>query len=280
MLNILTIDLEEWYHPEYVKDKVSRSKEERVIKNLDRILSILRERRVNATFFVVGEILEKHPEVQEKVIENGHEVAFHGYYHKPLWELNEKEFELEIRKFHSLMKERCRGFRAPSFSLNNKTKWGLKVLELARYKYDSSIFPTKTPLYGQFGAPTRPYKPSHQDLAKEDEKTKLWEFPLLTYGVSRLRVPVAGGFYLRTLPVSLIERAIKKMNKHVFPAVVFFHTWELDRETPKLKLGPYRSFVTYHNLEATERKLNCILSGFKFTDFRSFIEKGLPDCLI
>jgi len=280
LLNILTIDLEEWYHPEYVKDKVAKNKGERITKNLNKTLGFLRERKVSATFFVVGELIEKHPEIQEMVIENRHEIAFHGYHHKPLWKLNEKKFELEIRKFQSLMKERCIGFRAPSFSLNNETRWGLKVLESARYKYDSSVFPTKTPLYGHFWAPTRPYKPSHEDMTKEDEKTKIWEFPLLTYKLFYLRVPVAGGFYMRILPASLIKRGIKKMNKQGFPAVVFLHNWELDRETPKLKLGPYRSFVTYHNLEATKRKLNFILSGFKFTDFRSFIEGGLLDCLI
>jgi len=270
--NILSIDLEEWYHPEYVKSKAPRTKEERITESLNKTLCLLNDYDVNATFFIVGEIAEKHPETLEKISENGHEIAFHGYHHEPLWRLNAEILQLEVKKFGSLTKERCIGFRAPSFSLNNKTKWALKVIEDAGYKYDSSIFPTKTPLYGVWGAPTRPYRPSYEDLTKEDENVKLWEFPLLVYQFAGLRVPMAGGFYLRFFPVNMVKRAIRKANKDGFPAVLFLHCWELNSDTPKLKLGPYKSFVTYHNLRETKRKLISILSDFKFTDLRSHVE--------
>jgi len=271
--NILSIDLEEWYHPEYVKSKALKTKEERITQSLDKTLCLLNEYNVNATFFIVGEIAEKHPETLEKISENGHEIAFHGYHHEPLWRLNPEILQSEVKKFGALMKEKCIGFRAPSFSLNNKTRWALKVIEGASYKYDSSIFPTKTPLYGVWGAPhTRPYRPSYEDLTKEGEDVKLWEFPLLVYQFVGLRVPMAGGFYLRFFPVNIVKRAIRKVNKEGFPAVLFLHCWELDPDTPKLKLGPYKSFVTYYNLRETERKLISILSDFKFTNFRNHVE--------
>ena len=271
--NILSIDLEEWYHPEYVKSKALKTKEERITESLNKTLCLLNEYNVNATFFIVGEIAEKHPETLEKISENGHEIAFHGYHHEPLWRLNPKILQLEVEKFGSLMKERCIGFRAPSFSLNNETRWALKVIEDAGYKYDSSVFPTKTPLYGVWGAcPTRPYRPSYENLTKEDENVKLWEFPLLVYQFVGLRVPMAGGFYLRFFPVDIVKRAIRKVNEEGFPAVLFLHCWELDSDTPRLKLGPYKSFVTYYNLGETERKLISILSDFKLTNFRNHVE--------
>lgn len=276
MDNLLTIDLEEWYHPEYVKSKAPTNKEERVTKSLDKTLRLLSELDVRATFFVLGELVEKHPEIPEKISKNGHEVAFHGYHHEQLWKMDAETLRSEIKKFDLLTTEKCIGFRAPSFSLNNKTKWALKVLEDAGYKYDSSVFPTRTPLYGVWGAPTRPYKPSYQDVAEEDGNVKLWEFPLLVYPFVGLRIPVAGGFYLRFFPVNLIKRAIRKANKHGFPAVIFLHSWEVDPKTPRLKLGPYKSFVTYHKIEEVGKKLKSVLCDFEFVSFRNYMEeKGL-----
>ncbi len=275
MLNVLTVDLEEWYHPEYVRNKTLPYKEKRIEHSLKITLDLVNRHNLRATFFVVGELAEKHPEIIESIKENNHEIAFHGYYHEPLWNLDADTLRTEIRNFDCLIREKCVGFRAPSFSLNNKTKWALKVLESAGYKYDSSIFPAKTPLYGLQAAPIRPYKPSYEDVTMENKNMQLWEFPLLTYQLGYLRVPVAGGFYLRLFPVSLLESAIKKMNKRGFPAVLFFHNWELDSETPRLNLGPYKSFITYYNLGETDKKLDFLLSNFEFTDFRSFIEEGI-----
>lgn len=272
MLNILTVDLEEWYHPEYVRSKTLQSKEERITQSLKSTLSLLNKWNLKATFFVVGELAEKHPEIIEKIRENNHEIAFHGYYHKPLWELKAQELRTEIEKFKALTGEKCTGFRAPSFSLSNRTRWALKILEDCGCKYDSSLFPAKTPLYGVWNAPTTPYKPSHENITEKDEKTNLWEFPLLVYGMKGINVPVAGGFYMRFFPASLITRAIKKLNRQEFPAVIFFHNWELDPETPRLKLGLYRYFVTYHKLKETSKKLERLLSKFKFTSIKEYME--------
>jgi len=273
MDNILSIDLEEWYHPQYVKSKVQGNKEERITHSLNKTLHLLNEYKVNVTFFVVGEIAEKRSELIEKISKNEHEIAFHGYHHEPLWKLNRETLQHEIERFRVLTREKCLGFRAPSFSLNNETKWALKVLENAGFKYDSSVFPTKTFLYGVPRAPMRPYKPSHENIAEEDEDAKLWEFPLLVYTMAGFRIPIAGGFYLRFFPLDLMKDAIKRMNKYGFPAVIYVHNWELDVGTPKLKLGPYKSFVTYYNIKETARRLKHLLSNFRFTSFRNYIEK-------
>jgi len=273
LLNILTIDLEEWYHPEYVKKEVLLYKEERILQSLKATLALLNRWNLNATFFVVGELAEKHPEIIDNLRENNHEIAFHGYYHEPLWKLEADTLRSEIRRFNSMIGEKCSGFRAPSFSLSNKTKWALKVLEDSGYQYDSSLFPAKTPLYGVWNAPTTPYKPSYEDITKEDESTPLWEFPLLVHSLKGVRVPVAGGFYMRFFSVNLIAKAIKKLNRRGFPAVIFFHNWELDLETPRLKMGWYRYFVTYHKLKETGKKLEQLLSKVQFTSFRDYMKE-------
>lgn len=276
MLNILTVDLEEWYHPEYVKNKTLPYKEERILHSLKITLDLLNRRNLKATFFVVGELAEKYPEIIKDIRENDHEIAFHGHHHEPLWNLNADILRAEIKKFNSLIGEKCTGFRAPSFSLSNKTKWALKVLEDSEYQYDSSLFPAKTPLYGVWNAPTIPYRPSFENVAERDQNAKLWEFPLLVYKLRGIRVPVAGGFYMRFFSVNLIARAIKKLNQKSSPAVVFFHNWELDPETPRLKLGLYRYFVTYHKLKKTAKKLERLLSKFQFTSIKEYMESYIP----
>ena len=275
MHNILTIDLEEWYHPEYVKGKAPSEREERIQLSLEATLNFLDRLGAKATFFIVGELAQKNPEIIDNIRENNHEIAFHSYRHDPLWNCDPKTLQAEIERFNSIIREKCAGFRAPSFSLNNQTKWALRVLEASGYEYDSSLFPAKTPLYGVWGAPTTPYKPSFENITQKDQKTKLWEFPLLIYKLRGVRIPVAGGFYMRFFPVNLIAKAIRKQNQAGFPAVIFFHNWELDPETPRLKLGLYRHFVTYHKLKATSRKLEYLLSKFKFMSVREYIKTFL-----
>jgi len=275
MENILTIDVEELFHTEYARNLRRKENVFRTPFSLLAILKLLGEHNTKATFFVVGEVAEKYPSVIKEIFDDGHEVAFHSYDHKPLWEKNPKQLEKEIERFNKLLTsitgERCIGFRAPSFSLNNKTKWALEVLEKAGMLYDSSVFPAWTPLYGVSGARVKPYKPSKDDLTVEDTGGKLWEFPLAVYSLLGLQIPAAGGFYLRFMP-SLVWKALKKINKLGSLGVIFIHNWELDTETPKLRLSPYRSFVTYHNIERTVEVFKRLLRDFQFASFVEYIK--------
>jgi polysaccharide deacetylase family protein (PEP-CTERM system associated) len=276
LLNILTIDLEEWYHPEYVRDDAASSREDHSLQDLQESLELLEKHNTRATFFVLGEIAKKHPELIKRIERKEHEIAFHGYFHEPLSSKTAQTLQSEIDEFKAVLGRNCLGFRAPSFSLNNDTKWALDVLEKNEFKYDSSIFPASTPLYGVRKAPTRPYKPSHDNVSVEDKNTKLWEFPLHVSSYILLRLPMAGGFYLRFFPPNIIIRSIKKSNTNGFPAVIFAHTWELNPQIPKLKLGFYRSFVTYHNLDKTAARLDKVLSKFEFTSVQNYMtNKGL-----
>jgi polysaccharide deacetylase family protein (PEP-CTERM system associated) len=272
----LTIDLEDWYHPEYLRRLNVKESEGRFIQTLDKTLTLLSKCGVNATFFVVGELIEKYPELLEEIADGGHEIAFHGYDHRPLWELNAEVLGLGLDRFNSFGKMKCQGFRAPSFSLDNRTKWALEVLKRSGISYDSSIFPMRTPLYGVPGAPQVPYRISCEDVSREDLTSGLLEFPLLVYQVLGIRIPAAGGFYLRALPIDLMKVAIRKMNKRGAPAVIFVHSWEIDPGTTRLKLGVLKSFVTYHGINQTEKKLESVLAGFQFTSFRDHLQDYGP----
>ena len=275
MENILTIDVEEVFHAEYARNLRRKENVFRTLSSIPRILKLLDEQNTKATFFIVGEVAERYPSVVKEIVDGGHEVAFHSYDHKPLWEKNPEQLEKEIERFNelliSVMGGKCIGFRAPSFSLDNKTMWTLEVLEEAGMLYDSSLFPVKTPLYGLSNAPIRPYKPSRSSLSVEDDEGGLWEFPLAVYSLLGLRIPAAGGFYLRFAP-SLVWRAVKKINRLGSPAVIFIHNWELDSETPKLRLNPYKSFVTYHNIEKTVELFKRLLREFEFTSFAEYMK--------
>jgi len=259
-VNILSIDVEEIFHGEYTQ-QYSCGLQYRTPNNIPEILNFLEECNVRATFFIVGEIAEKYPEVIKDIQKEGHEVAFHGWDHKPLWKLTPRQFREEVRIFKKLYPN-CIGFRAPSFSLNNKTKWALKMLYEEGFLYDSSIFPTWTPLYGVYRAPSYPYYPSFEDISKQVEKGPIIEFPLATYSMFGLKVPIAGGFWLRFWSLDILKRGIKKLNKNGSPAVIFVHNWELDPETPILKLPGLNKFVTYYNQAKTTEKLYKIINEF------------------
>jgi len=277
--NILSIDVEELFHTEYVRHLRENGNAFRTPSNMPSILKLLNDYSTKATFFMVGEVAERYPSVTKEIINRGHEVAFHSYDHKLLLEKNPEQLVMEIERFNELLMSitghKCLGFRAPSFSLNNTTKWALEVLERTGMLYDSSVFPVWTPLYGVSSALTRPYKPSKDDLTAENVEGKLWEFPLAVYSLLKLRIPAAGGFYLRFMP-SLVSRAVKKINKHGSPAVIFVHSWELDPETPKLGLNPYKSFVTYHNIEKTVKLIKHLLQDFQFASVAEYMKiKGM-----
>lgn len=273
MRNIISIDIEEFFQAEYVRYHLEKKNfSYRTPDNIGFILELLREKDVNATFFIVGEIAEKFPEIITMIMKEGHEVAFHGWSHLSLMKLNPNLFQQEIIKFKKVCPS-CIGYRAPSFSLNNKTKWMLEILRSEGFHYDSSVFPVWTPLYGVYRAPIKPYNPSLDDITKEDRNNQIiHEFPLACYNFLGIKIPIAGGFWLRFWNMDILKRGIRKLNKSGVPAVIFFHNWELDPETPKLKLGFHRSFVTYHNINKTANRVRALLSEINFTSFREYLE--------
>ena len=273
-MNLLGIDFEDWFHPELIqKVLTNEEKKPKVIKGIDKIIDWLNQHDTYATFFVVGELLEYEPEILDKITENGHEIGFHTMYHTRLDTLNFKEkFEDEIKIFDKITSGKSKGFRAPTFSLNESSKWLIDVLELNGYKYDSSIVPAKTNMYGLSNAKKRPYQISSESLEFEDPKAIVTEFPIMITKFLGKKIPAGGGFYVRTLPEKIIKNAIKDYEKNNMPATFYIHSWELTPEyMPRIKLSSKDNFITYHNIDKTLSKMDKILNEFSFTSFERYL---------
>ncbi|MEX0861725.1 polysaccharide deacetylase family protein [Nitrosopumilus sp.] len=276
-MNLLGIDFEDWYHPELIQRNLgNEEKEPTVINGIDKILNWLNKNETLATFFVVGELLEFKPELIDKILSNGHEIGFHTMYHNNLVDKGYKEkFDEELKIFKKITNGKSKGFRSPTFSLNESTSWAIDSLEKNDYIYDSSIMPAKTNMYGMPNASKKPYRISSDSLEKDNPNGKLIEFPLLTTKFLGKRIPAAGGFYLRILPQKIIENAIKTYEKDNIPATFYIHSWELAPEfMKKIPLSTKDNFITYHNLEKAFSRMDKIIKKFQFTSFEKYIGKN------
>lgn len=276
-MNILGIDFEDWYHPELIKQNIKNEKHNpSVINGIDKILDLLRKHETLATFFIVGELLEIQPEIFDKIIENGHEIGFHTMYHDRLDSPGYKEkFSNEIEKFAELTNHKSRGFRAPTFSLNNASSWAIDILAENDYVYDSSIVPAKTSMYGSPNAEHKPYRITSKSIEKNNSSGKLIEFPLMTTTFLGKKIPAAGGFYLRSLPMKVTKNAIKNCEKQGIPANFYIHSWELTPEyMPKLDLSFKDNFVTFHNIDKAYQRMSDILKEFSFTSFSNYMSQN------
>jgi len=272
-LNLLGIDFEDWYHPELIEPFISeKNKKPIMFKGLDKILELLRKNDSLATFFTVGELLESNPEILDKITSQGHEIGFHTMKHTRLDSPNyELKFEKELKEFDKLTSGKSKGFRAPTFSLNEKSSWAIKELVNNGYKYDSSIMPAKTNLYGMPNAQRSPYKITNTNLNKNNPEGILTEFPLMVTELLGKTIPAAGGFYLRVLPLKIIKNAIKSYEEKEIPTSLYVHSWELTPEyIPKIKLPIKNKLITFYKIKSTYNKMNKILKEFKFQTFNSY----------
>jgi peptidoglycan-N-acetylglucosamine deacetylase len=266
-INALSFDLEEWYHSELVEGK--RSPFSQAEEATRPILDLLDQYQTKASFFVVGEVAEQNPHLIQSIYEGGHEIGCHTFSHKLVWNLDENHFRGELERFRSVIekilgKVKIKGFRAPCFSIDNRNRWALKVLSSFGYQYDASIFPVKiNPLYGVSGAPTQPYRISLEDVREEDPQSPLMEFPMSPLKIGRLKIPIAGGVYLRMLPLPFLFWGLKRMNRqHSF--IIYFHPWESHEKTPRLKLPIYKRVISYYGIPSALRKLEFLLKHFRF----------------
>lgn len=274
-MNILGIDFEDWFHPELIQKYISKDgNEPRVVEGINKIIELLRKNETKATFFVVGELLEFKPELLDIILENEHEIAFHTMKHTRIDLPNRREqFQDEIKQFDKLTGGRSKGFRAPSFSLNNNSSWLIDVLEENNYEYDSSVVPVKTSMYGMPNAERKPYKISRNFLEGDSTEGKIIEFPLLVTKFLGKKIPAGGGFYLRTLPLRVIENAIKSYEKEKIPGVFYIHSWELTPEfMPRINLSKKDNFITYHNINKAYNKMEDLLKKYEFTSFEFFLQ--------
>jgi polysaccharide deacetylase family protein (PEP-CTERM system associated) len=273
MINALSFDLEYWYTAELVCRCVPDEKEDQVIEAVYPLLDLLDEYNTKATFFVLGKLAEKYPELIREISENGHEIGSHSYSHKTLHELGIKNFEYEIEKTNEILRSITGryplGFRAPTFSIDNTNKWALDILVKNGYRYDSSIFPVKTNLYGVPGAPVVSYNPSRNDITVHDPDGPIIEYPLsvIKFGIN---IPISGGFYLRLFPISFLKYAINRVNMER-SVVIYMHPWEMYSHTRKVQLPLVSHFITYYGVNSAFNKLDYLLANFKFSPIKEVL---------
>jgi polysaccharide deacetylase family protein (PEP-CTERM system associated) len=282
MKNALSVDLEDWYHPELVKRHVDGTATPQIVDSANEILTLLERYQAKATFFILGDVARKHPEIVKRIHQSGHEIASHGMSHKPLWDLSAEEFDHELKEFRRLMTEilgdgvKINGFRAPTFSLDNRTKYALRVLKDNDYTYDTSVFPVKNYLYGVADAPVSIYRPDLEDVSREDRASSLVEFPMTVFEWSRLRVPVSGGFYLRVFPYRVLRTLLRRINRRR-PFVIYFHPWETHRATPRTKaIGWKSSLITYYGMKGALKKIERLLQDFEFEPMIDVLGRATP----
>ena len=261
IVNALTIDVEDWFEGIEL-DSASRSSfQPRLSVGLEALLSLLDSKDVKATFFALGSAVERHPDLVQEIARGGHEIGTHGFSHRFVYDLTQREFERELRGSIDLLEEiagvEVRGHRAPFFSITRQCWWAFEVLARAGIQYDSSIFPVRNYRYGIPGAPRFPF-------TVKANGASVAEFPISTLRLGRTNLPFSGGFYLRFWPYPSLRWAISRLNAAGRPVVVYLHPWELDPNHPRIPLPRRISVPHYHNLRSTWGKLVRLLRDFQF----------------
>jgi len=252
----ITIDVEDWFHildtPAVPDISKWDSFESRVAQNMNRILDLFAEQGVRATFFWLGWVAERHPQLVLRCIHEGHEIASHGYGHVLAYQVGQEAFRDDIRRGKQILEDitgyPVAGFRAAGFGITGDAAWAFNEVRAAGYRYDSSVFPGNRAHGGL---------PSARLEAHEITTTSgdLVEFPASILPVMGRRLSLFGGGYLRLFPMWLIRWGITRLDRTGRPVIVYAHPREVDPDHPRLPLGPLRRFKSYVGLKSTLPKL-------------------------
>lgn len=266
VINAMSIDVEDYFHVSVFDGIVPRAAwsgmESRVVNNTERLLDLFEEFEVRGTFFVLGWVGERYPELVRQIAQRGHEVASHGYAHRLVYDQTPKAFREDVRRAKALLEDASgrpvHGYRAPSYSITPRSLWAIDVLIEEGYQYDSSIFPIRHDRYGIPVSDRRPYR-------IDRNAGSIVEVPGSTTQVGPMNLPVAGGGYFRILPYWWTRWGIERVNRlEQRPAVFYLHPWEIDPDQPRLEAGRLSRFRHYRNLPETERRLRQLLTDFRF----------------
>ncbi len=272
--NALTIDVEDYFQVAALAEAVRyddwSSMEYRVEANTDRILSLFERADVKATFFTLGWVAERSPELVKRIAAQGHEVASHGYSHQLIYNQTPDVFKEETRRSKAILEDilgaPVTGYRAASYSITNQSRWALDILAEQGFTWDSSIFPVHHDRYGMPGTPRWPHR------LTTDKGYELAEFPLSTFKLPGYTLPIAGGGYFRLFPYWFSRYGLGSINRQGRPFVFYLHPWEVDPDQPRLDVKWFSRFRHYNNLDVCEQRLARLLSDFRFTTMSQVLE--------
>ena len=276
LLNAFSVDVEDYFQVAALAPAISReswpTREYRVESNTEVILQLCQEKKVRGTFFILGWVAEKSPQLVKRIADAGHEIACHGFSHQLIYTQTQEVFREEtLRAKHFLedvIGKAVTGYRAASFSITRQSLWALDVLIDAGFEYDSSVFPIRHDRYGIPGAAPEPNR-----ITAPSQRT-LVEFPMSAATFFGVQVPVSGGGYFRILPYWVTRAGLKQINeKSGRPFTFYLHPWEVDPEQPRVKVGAFSRFRHYTNLHRCEARLRRVLGDFRFGTMRQVLEQ-------
>lgn len=269
MKNAFTVDYEDWYHSMGLPQDQWSSYEDRIKIGHDKILALLSKHGAKATFFVIGDLIDKHPELIQEILDEGHEIGCHTYTHRSLHDLGPEGFDTELKKCKTALEKitsrKFIGFRAPMWSVDADSLWALDVLHENEYVYDTSIYPGDNKRTGIVGYPKQMHR-----LDSGMVEVPCCTFPFLKYEVG------VGGAYFRILPYQITKRSLRQINKSGRPGMFYVHPWELDPGHPRVKnISRRMKFPHYFNLASTERRIDKLLSDFEFTNLNEIVQEQM-----
>ena len=264
-VNVMTVDVEDYFQVSAFEPYISRDSwgrlECRVERNVDRILQLFDRHGVKATFFTLGWIAERYPQMVRRMVAQGHELASHGWSHVRVTQQDQDAFRQDIVRTKALLEDvsgqEILGYRAASYSIGADNLWALDVLRETGHLYSSSIYPIRHDLYGMPEAPRFAFRPGEGDFL---------EFPVTTFRIANKNLPCGGGGWFRLLPYAGMRWAIRRVNRVDGEAAIFyFHPWEIDPDQPRQDgIDAKTRFRHYLNLERMESRLNCLLGDFSW----------------
>ena len=273
-LNLLTVDLEEWFVVEALSEYYNSGQWDELSSTLERnchqLLRLFDRKSVRATWFILGWCAERHPDLMRRIAYYGHEIACHSYRHQQVGRLSPEEFRADTLKAVEAITGatgiRPIGYRAPSWSLNDSVPWAFEMLAELGFEYDSSIFPIKHDLYGM---PTGPRSLFRMQF---NNGKFLYELPASTQRILGQNLPFGGGGYLRHSPYWYSRWMIRRLNRRGQPVVVYIHPWEIDPDPPQIPgLTPLQRIRMYGSTGLLEHKLDRLLTEFEFTTMVDYI---------
>lgn len=275
MRNVLTIDVEDWYHVCGIEKRVPRSEwhtlESRVEPATRRLLDLLDQAQVKATFFVLGCVAEQHPQLVREIRDAGHEVGSHGYWHQKVFHQTPAEFEEDVRRSRDLLEQILgvppRTYRAPEWSIDRDRRWAYPILRQLGFEDDSSVMPMSW--IGGADLEVDPFRhpTEHGDLRV---------YPATCMRLYWENLPFLGGLAYRVTPYCYTISALEHMNRRGRPGMVYLHPWEFDRKQPRLPMGPVVRFMHAFNLRSVAFKTERLLRYLPFGTMREALDEMLP----
>lgn len=282
MTHALSFDIEDWFHIIGIPELEDRSKWDTfptiVEERTDFILALLEEYEVKATFFVVGWIAQQYPAIAKKIVNKGHELGTHSFWHRKVYELSRDEFYQDLKNSITILQDqtgvKIRGFRAPSFSITPGTEWTVEVMQELGLKYDASFFPAQRDNGGY------EIEQTPQLLEQKTFGYAFPELPMSMMNVMGKSLPFSGGGYLRLWPKWLIKKGFRQLEEKNMPGVVYLHPRDFAPDSPRVKMPIHRHFKSYVGMRTTESKLRMLLEHFAFDTCEQVLKTQLGDKML